>query len=58
MLTLLFPRFISEDELDLWLPENIYIEKPEAIFPFLLPAQSDYIRHPFLIINDNANHIF
>ncbi|KJA16862.1 hypothetical protein HYPSUDRAFT_1105175 [Hypholoma sublateritium FD-334 SS-4] len=37
--TCLQQKFISEDELDLWLPENIYIEKPEAIFPFLLPAQ-------------------
>lgn len=52
-----FPRFISEDELDLWLPENTYIEKPEAIFPFLLPALSEHIRQPLFIIDVNANPV-
>jgi len=27
-------RFASEDELDLWIPEDICIERPDLIFPW------------------------
>ncbi|KAF8969142.1 hypothetical protein BDZ97DRAFT_266555 [Flammula alnicola] len=32
-------QFISEDELDLYIPENVCIEKPDSIFPFILLPQ-------------------
>ncbi|KIM36165.1 hypothetical protein M413DRAFT_449358 [Hebeloma cylindrosporum] len=33
-------QFASEDELDLWIPEDIYIEKPDSIFPCVQSSKS------------------
>ncbi|KDR78817.1 hypothetical protein GALMADRAFT_224061 [Galerina marginata CBS 339.88] len=32
-------HFIQEDELDLWIPEDVLIEKPDAIFPLAYVVQ-------------------
>jgi hypothetical protein len=45
-------RFVSEDELDLWIPEDIYIEKPDLIFPSsssCCPLRSEFNSFEFKI---------
>ncbi|KAF8183383.1 hypothetical protein BJ912DRAFT_549311 [Pholiota molesta] len=38
-------QFISQDELDLWLPESLYIEQPDLIFPYFMACQKREGRH-------------
>jgi len=44
-------HFIQEDELDLWIPEDVFIEKPDTIFPlaYVLQTPSQSFQARFLI---------
>ena len=37
---LLINSFIQEDELDLWIPEEVFIEKPDTVFPLAYVLQT------------------
>ena len=35
-------RFISQSELESRIPEDVFVERPESLFPYILPCSASY----------------